>query len=209
MTFVGVFLFATTQRVEAYRMALRNDSIAGGAGLLGLLGTGPTAANYAAGEVPLFVWLMGAGSPALVVLWLALDRARIQGFLRARSTQQSGFAVVLVGVAAVLVVGANILAKKHDVRWDLTSSERYSISPQTISVLEGLTVPVEVRAYFGGESIEKSTFIDLIEGYQVHTTQPSLRPDRPSAWNCSGRPGWRRLSAWNHHPRRGREDPAA
>ena len=64
--------------------------IAGGAGLFGLMGTGLTAANYAAGEVPLFVWLMGAGSLALVVLWLALDRARIQGFLRARSTQQEG-----------------------------------------------------------------------------------------------------------------------
>ena len=153
--------------------------IAGGAGLLGLLGTGLTAANYAAGEVPLFVWLMGAGSLALVALWLAFDRARIQGFLRARSTQQSGFAVVLVGVAAVLAVGANILAKKHDVRWDLTSSERYSISPQTISVLEGLTVPVEIRAYFGGESIEKSTFIDLIEGYQAYTTQLELRPIDP------------------------------
>ena len=105
------------------------------------MGTGLTAANYAAGEVPLFVWLMGAGSLALVVLWLALDRARIQGFLRARSTQQSGVAVVLVGVAAVLAVGANVLAKKHDVRWDLTSSERYSISPQTIAVLEGLLSP--------------------------------------------------------------------
>ena len=42
-------------------------------------------------------------------------------------------------------------------------------------MLEGLTTPVEIRAYFGGESIEKSSFIDLIKGYQSHTKVLDLR----------------------------------
>lgn len=157
-------------------MALRERLwVVGGTGLVGLVGTSLTAATYATGELPLPVLLMGGVSAGLTVLWLTLDRARIQRLLRARSTQQSGVAVALVGLAAALAVGANVLAQKHDVRWDLTSSERYGISPQTISVLEGLTTPVEIRAYFGGESIEKSSFMDLIKGYQSHTKVLDLR----------------------------------
>ena len=157
-------------------MALRERLwVVGGTGLVGLVGTGLTAATYDTGELPLPVLLMGGVSASLTVLWLTLDRARIQRLLRARSTQQSGVAVALVGLVAALAVGANILAQKHDVRWDLTSSDRYGISPQTISVLEGLTTPVEIRAYFGGESIEKSSFIDLIKGYQSHTKVIDLR----------------------------------
>ena len=83
--------------------------------------------------------------------------------------------MALVVVAAVLAVGAIVLAQKHDVRWELTSSDRYSISPQTISVLEALEAPVEIRAYFGGESIEKSAFVDLIKGYKAHTQNLNLR----------------------------------
>lgn len=157
-------------------MALRDRLwVAGGAGLVGLLGTGVTAATYNAGELPMPILFIGGMSAGLTLLWLTVDRQRIQHFLSARSTQQSGLAFALVMGAAILAVGANVLANKHDIRWDLTSSERYGISPQTVSVLEGLTAPVEVRAYFGGESIEKSSFVDLITGYQAHTKHLQLR----------------------------------
>ena len=157
-------------------MALRERLwMLGGAGLLGLIACGLAAANYEAGELPPLLIVAGSLSGVLTMLWLGMDRSRIQHFLSARSTQQSGFALGLVLIAAALAVGANVLANKHDVRWDLTSSDRYSISPQTISVLEALATPVEVRAYFGGESVEKSTFKDLIKGYQAHTAQLKLR----------------------------------
>ena len=84
--------------------------------------------------------------------------------------------MVLVGVAAVLAVGANVLAKKHDV-WDLTSSERYSISPQTIAVLEDSPGPVNPRLF---RRVHREVHIHRLSSKATRlTTQLELRPIDP------------------------------
>jgi len=151
-------------------MAIKDNAwVAGGVGALSLASFGLYASQVDAGALGTPVILCGAMGLVLTGGWLWIDRIAIGQFLRSRGTRQSGAGMLLVGVASVLAIGANVLASKHDVRWDLTSSQRYDISQQTIAVLEGLEQPVEVRAFFVGESVEKSAFLDLINGYQSHT----------------------------------------
>ena len=157
-------------------MAVREHTwMLGGLGCLGLSAFGIYASIMESGTLETPWIVLGGLSAASVVVWTATDHSRISRFLTARSTQHSGAAVLLVVIAGIIAVGLNILANMHDVRVDLTSSERFGISDQTVSVIESLDEDVAVRAFFSGESIEKSAFADLIDGLQAHTTHISLQ----------------------------------
>ncbi|MCE9668243.1 GldG family protein [Myxococcus stipitatus] len=53
-------------------------------------------------------------------------------------------ALVVLGALAVLVV-VNLVAYRHNARWDLTRGKLHSLAPQTVATLESL--PEKVRAY--------------------------------------------------------------
>ena len=125
-------------------------------------------------------WLsLGGAGLLLVVLWLWLDRAHISDFSRSRSAKQSGFALTLTAIGLAIAISANMLATKHDTRWDLTSSERYALSDQTVSVAQGLTEKVEVLTFFVGEQPELSAFKDLLGGVLAHTQQLQISHHDP------------------------------
>jgi ABC-type uncharacterized transport system involved in gliding motility auxiliary subunit len=63
---------------------------------------------------------------------------------RLRHIAHNGAFVVLIVVLTVLIV---IVARQHDVAWDLTSSGRNSLSPASIDVLRKLDGPIVVTAY--------------------------------------------------------------
>jgi hypothetical protein len=114
---------------------------------------------------------MGATALLLVLLWLWTDRQRLAALARSRAAKQSGFAGLLIAIAAGIAVGANVLATKHDIRWDLTSAKRYALSEQTISVAQGLTQTVELLTFFSGPSPDLLSFKDLLDGVSQHTDQ--------------------------------------
>ncbi len=153
-------------------MALKRWAWVGGAmGLMALAAFGVYAWRAQQAEIEP-TW-MGVGGAGLVLLlgWLWVDRLRLSEVLRSRAAQHSGTALLLTLVAAGIAVAANMLAAKHDHRWDLTSTGRYALSEQTISVAASLSQPIEVRTFFVGENPDLSTFKDLIEGISNHTDQ--------------------------------------
>jgi hypothetical protein len=162
-------------------MALRTHAwVMGGAGAIGLTAFGLYAARMAPGTMETPWLVIGGLSVVAFITWLTLDRHIITQTLNARSTRRSGGGLLLLVGAAVVAVGINVLAAKHDTRIDLTSSERYGLSEQTISVLSALAQDVEIRAYFSGESIEKSAFSDLIMGTSAHTQRIELTHLNPT-----------------------------
>ena len=153
-------------------MALKKMAWMGGA--LGLMAVSAFSAYaWRAKDAELSTtWLgVGGGGLVLVLAWLWLDRARLTEVFRSRSAKHSGFALLLTALTAAIAVGANMLASKHDQRWDLTSSSRYALSEQTISIASGLTEPVEILTFFPGQAPDLLAFIDLLEGVDKHTDQ--------------------------------------
>jgi hypothetical protein len=153
-------------------MALRRHAWAGGAaGLMALAAFSVYAWRTQEAELSTAWTAVGAAGLSLVLLWLWIDRERLAALGRSRAAKQSGFSLVLVAIAAGIAVGANLLASKHDKRWDLTSSKRYALSEQTISIAEGLAEPVEVLTFFAGQSPDLLGFKDLLDGLDNHTDQ--------------------------------------
>lgn len=151
-------------------MALKEHVWAlGGLGLIGLAAFGIYALGMEAGNLETEWLVMGLAALVAVAGWVVVDHPRISQFLNARSTRQAGGGMGMVGLGLALAIGLNLVANQHDARIDLSSAKRFALAPQSVSVLKALEADVEVRAFFSGDSVEKSAFTDLIDGTKSHT----------------------------------------
>jgi ABC-type uncharacterized transport system involved in gliding motility auxiliary subunit len=116
-------------------------------------------------------WPAGVGGAglALWLAWLWLDQAPLRRAAHSRSVRYHLVASLLVILAVALAIGLNVLANRYDQRWDLTTSGRHSLAPQTVRLLEGLDREVSLVAFFPAGGTDERSFLDLLEAYQQHT----------------------------------------
>ncbi len=117
------------------------------------------------------VWagLTGGAGIILLLVYAYLDRLRLEDTAGSRAFRYSSGAFLLVLIALALGVAVNVLANRYDKRWDVTSSKRFTLSEQTIKVLQGLDKKVQIAAFFPADSAEESAFKDLVEGYRLYS----------------------------------------
>ena len=168
--------------------------IAGGAGLLGLLGTGLTAANYAAGEVPLFVWLMGAGS-------LALERgpsARLTGALDGEGTALVTGASSGIGVELARELGRRgatviLVARREERLHDLAVQIRQESRVRVEVIAVDLTAPDAVPGLYA-ELAERG--LVAAPGTPPATTRRE-EVSRGTTWRApTRRASWMKMQPW-------------
>lgn len=70
---------------------------------------------------------------------------------------------LLVAVLAAILVFANLLSARHYRRFDTTASKRFTLSPQTVKVLDGLSAPVEALCFFQPDSKDQQEATQLFE----------------------------------------------
>jgi ABC-type uncharacterized transport system involved in gliding motility auxiliary subunit len=92
------------------------------------------------------------------------------------------FVVTLLVLGILIFIG--ILSVNHNGKLDLTGNKRYSLSPQTIKLLKGLTQEVRAEAFYqqGGEGREGAQY--LFRQYAdrtKHFTYEFIDPDRQPA----------------------------
>lgn len=111
-------------------------------------------------------------------LWWTWLWQRSQGFLGRRSTQSS--ANVIASTLAVLVILTliNYIAFRYPVAWDLTENQRFTLAPQSQSLVAELEQPLKVWIFDDAPS-EKDR--RLLQNYQRFSDQFSfefVHPDR-------------------------------
>ena len=84
-------------------------------------------------------------------------------------------AVSVVAVLALFVL-INWIAYRQFVRFDLTATRSYSLSPQTLKVLQGLEGSYQIVTLFSrsGEHVDQA--LDLIEEYRPPTNTSPTNP---------------------------------
>jgi len=70
---------------------------------------------------------------------------------------------LLVAVLAAILVFANLLSGRHYQRFDTTANKQFTLSPQTVKVLQGLTTLVEALGFFQPDSKERQEANQLFE----------------------------------------------
>ena len=86
----------------------------------------------------------------LVVIGLTANYKQIIAALGKRSTTYAGNYVVSLILVLIIVCGLNYVATRHVKRFDMTSSGRYSLSPQTTQVVANLDEEVRIMAFYPG-----------------------------------------------------------
>lgn len=102
---------------------------------------------------------------------LALQSPRVVHGVGARTAGSWLFSLVLV-VLALFIAAAAVAVTDGPLahQFDLTRDRRFTISDQTVKILEGIQDDIAVHAFFDPQSKEKTKFDDLLAGMKNHTS---------------------------------------
>jgi ABC-type uncharacterized transport system involved in gliding motility auxiliary subunit len=92
-------------------------------------------------------WLALSVGGLLILAGLALNLTVWRQSLRRRQAEQGLHFLVTGLLLLVVLLLLNLLAVRHNWRWDSTPDRQYSLSPFTIQILEGLERDVHLRAF--------------------------------------------------------------
>ena len=112
-----------------------------------------------------------AAGLALLAIFVVLEPAWMRERVTGRSAKYGSNAVILtLAVAAILGSGA-FLSQRYNKRWDLTANQQFSLSEQTITILQNLKQPIQAVGYYqpGDETGQRAS--DLMKEYTSRSGQ--------------------------------------
>lgn len=128
--------------------------------------------------------LTSAAIGVIFVIYAVLEQPTLitQG-VGAREARYGANSLVMSLAFLGILVLINILAARYYYRLDLTESQEFSLSEQTIRIAQTLPAPVKVTAFFQADQPGREELQDILEEYQRYTDKielefvdPVLRP---------------------------------
>lgn len=117
----------------------------------------------------------------LVYLWA--DSASVVRALGSRQARRGSNSAVMFVAFLGIVALLNVLAARHSIRWDVTDTGTYSLSPQTLSVLANLRQPVKAIGFYREGDPQRQQAADLLKEYVARSDNltyefidPDLKP---------------------------------
>ena len=119
------------------------------------------------------VWWWSAVAGIVVIGLYALTQWRdIVGSFSRRQTRYGALATSSIVLALGILVAINFVLVRQNRRWDLTAGGQYSLSPQTVRILESLEAPIRVIVF--GRDVEFPAYRDRLAEYEYRSSQVSL-----------------------------------
>jgi len=116
---------------------------------------------------------------ALIVAYLVTQGKNFRASFGRRSTKYGVNAAVYTIVFVAVLVVLNIFSARYNQRWDLTESRVFSLSPQTVKILNSLNQDLVVYGFF--EKGENQRASDLMKSYAYASKRvkfTAVDPDR-------------------------------
>ncbi|MEW6320086.1 MAG: DUF4350 domain-containing protein [Acidobacteriota bacterium] len=111
-------------------------------------------------------WAAWAGL-ACVLVYIAGQWRDIAAFYQGRGARYGTLSIVGILTVLGILVAVNYLATRHNKRWDLTANQVFSLSEQTVKVLQSLDAPVKFTVY--DREAEFDRFRDRLDEYVYHS----------------------------------------
>jgi hypothetical protein len=89
-----------------------------------------------------------------------------KAFSKKRSTQLGLNSVLMIALFIFIAVVVNLMARQYYFRTDMSSTEDYSLAPQTVKVVEQLESPVHIRVFGQENSPSFKRANKLLESYR-------------------------------------------
>jgi gliding motility-associatede transport system auxiliary component len=126
-------------------------------------------------------WAAIAGLVCVLVYTLSQWRDIARSFSR-RQTRFSAMTGLSVIAVLVILIGINWLVSRRDKRWDLTATKSFSLSDQTVKVINGLKSPIKITVVDQPNGFQR--FRDALGSYEFASKNVQveyLDPDRNPA----------------------------
>ena len=91
-------------------------------------------------------WLSMSGLVCVVLYMLAQWREVFRAFGR-RQIRYASLAAASTAAVLGILIAVNYIAARQNRRWDLTAAKQFTLSDQTVRILESLTAPVEILVF--------------------------------------------------------------
>jgi ABC-type uncharacterized transport system involved in gliding motility auxiliary subunit len=143
------------------------------ASTIGIVGASLGVAGLVAyGLAPDKLWLVSLCEGLALICLIAffvLHFETVKAFSTRRSTRMGANSLLMVALFAGILVIVNLLAARHATQWDFSETQRFTLSPQTLRVLRGLTREVKVTVFSQERSASFTAYRDLLDSYRSHS----------------------------------------
>ena len=106
---------------------------------------------------------------ALVVLYTIGQWREIVTYFRRRNARYGALASASVLIVLGILIAVNYVSARENKRWDLTENRQYSLSDQTVKLLQGLTAPVKFLVFDQQANLER--FRSRLTEYEYQSNQ--------------------------------------
>ena len=138
-----------------------------GVGLLLVAGAFGYYLIFGAFDTPMRIML--GGGVLLVGIAVAIDPSAVWGGLTTRNALYGGNTLTIAAIGLGILALINVLAARRHERWDLTASQQFSLSDETVKVLQRLDQPIQVTGFFSIDDTRRQEFGDLLREYEIRS----------------------------------------
>jgi len=131
----------------------------------------------------------------LCTVYVATRWSKIAPALGSRSTKEGANSAVLIVIVVAIVGIINYIADEHAEQWDATATKQYSLSEQTLKILDELETDVEIVLLDRRGSEQQILAEDLLKLYddassrvEVEAIDPETEPERAVAYTSPTEP---------------------
>ncbi|TAK34758.1 MAG: hypothetical protein EPO21_08775 [Chloroflexota bacterium] len=118
--------------------------------------------------------LLGVGLLALIA-WAVGNPQAIRKAVGARETRYGSNTVAMVLIFAAVIGVVNFIVAQRNQTWDVTATQQFTISQQTINLLKGIKDPITIKAFFSEQAYNKKQAQDTLNSYTRYTDKLSVQ----------------------------------
>jgi hypothetical protein len=108
----------------------------------------------------------------LTVTYLGSRWREVMALAGRRGARYGTNLAVLIALVTGIVVAVNYLANRHNKRWDLTAAKQYSLSDQSVKIVENLDRDLEIAIL--DRSDQALAARELVDQYRYHSKRISV-----------------------------------
>src|ERR671929_38972 len=99
--------------------------------------------------------ILTAAGILLVGVAIAIDPESVWGALTTRNMLYGGNTLAMAAIFIGILVLVNVLGARQPKRWDLTSNQQFTLSDETIQVLNQIQQPIQAVAFFAPDDTRR------------------------------------------------------
>ena len=114
--------------------------------------------------------LLLAAGILLIGVAVAIEPEAVWGKMTTRSALLGGNTLALAAIFLGILALINVLGSRRHERWDLTSNKQFTLSDETVKVVQQIQQPVQVTAFFSNDdTTRRNELNDLLREYQIRS----------------------------------------